>query len=663
MAHIDAGKTTITERILFYTNKSHKIGEVHEGNTTMDWMKQEKERGITITSAATTCFWKNNQNKIIRINIIDTPGHVDFTIEVERTLRVLDGAIAVFDAVAGVEPQSETVWKQANKYNVPRLCFINKMDRIGANIKKCIKMIKERLNVQPLIIQMPIGQEKSFYGIIDLLSKKSILWNKKNKHEYSIEEIPIKKKDEIEKQRLILIENIIESNEELMNKYLMEEEIGINDLKHELKKKIIKGGVNPVLLGSAFKNKGIQLLLHAISDFLPSPIESNYINNNKVKINNTCALAFKIMNDPYVGSITFIRMYSGELKCGNIILNSRRKKKEKIGRIMIIHANKREEIEKCINGDIVGISGLKYTITGDTLCDIHESIILEKIKFPEPVIEIAIEALSNDDHCKMIKSINRLIYEDPSIKIKIDHETNQTKISGMGELHLEIILDRLRREFNVNVKTGKPEVAYKETINGRYTIDYIHKKQTGGAGQYARVKIIFEKNNVGSGYTFINKITGGNIPKEYIPAIKKSIYQSSKTGVIKGYPLIDFKAILIDGDYHTVDSSALAFEIAAKYAFKEGAKNASPIILEPIMKVEINIPTEHLGSVIAHINQIHGEIKEIISNNKYQLIKSYIPLSCMFGYVNKLRTMTKGRGYYNMYFLHYKKYKEKKLKK
>jgi len=668
MAHIDAGKTTTTERILFFTKKSYKIGEVHDGNTNMDWMEQEKERGITITSAATTCFWKDCNGEKIRINIIDTPGHVDFTIEVERSLRVLDGAVAVFDAVSGVEPQSETVWRQADKYNVPRICFINKMDRIGANFEKCIDMIKERLNIKPLIMQIPIGKEKEFSGVIDIINAKYVKWGNDKIGKINIKKIPIELTNIYRREKVVLIEQVIENEESIMQEYLMGNEIKTETLKSVIRKNVIENKLVPIFCGSALKNKGIETLLDGVVEYLPSPVDNAYVDvmnkdssNNSInkKIlktgKNLCALVFKIMNDPFVGYISFLRIYSGSIKPGSTVLNSNRNKKERIGRIMLMHANNREEI-KCGNmGDIVAVSGLKDSFTGDTICDCKEKIMLENIEFPEPVLEVAIEPKSQEDYKKMSFALNRLIYEDPSLKIKIDKDTNQTKISGMGELHLDIILDRMKREFNVNATIGKPEVAYKETIIGKYKIDYIHKKQTGGSGQFARVKILFESNKIGKGFSFINKIIGGKIPKEYIPAIEKSIYNVSRNGILLGYPVVDFKATLLDGAYHEVDSNTLAFEIAARNAFRIGIKNALPIILEPIMKVEIITPTEKIGNILAHLNSIRGQVLEMKIEKNTQIIKSMVPLSSMFGYVNKLRTMTQGRAVYNMSFKNYRK--------
>ena len=667
MAHIDAGKTTTTERVLYYTGKSHKIGEVHEGNATMDWMEQEQERGITITSAATTCFWKSESGKLCRVNIIDTPGHVDFTIEVERALRVLDGAVAVFDGVAGVEPQSETVWRQADKYNVPRMCFVNKMDRVGADFYRCVDMIVDRLGAKPAVMQLPIGSEDNFLGIIDLVLNKSIVWKgDKLGAEYEYGEIPADLKDKAAEYRANLIEVIVEADDEVMEKYLAGEDLTVDEIRGCVRKGVLKGMFVPVLCGSAFKNKGVQPLLDAVVDYLPSPIDippaKGMLSSNHEEIEvvssdggKFCALAFKVMNDPFVGSLTFVRVYSGVLKSGVTIYNATREKKERVGRMLLMHANNREDVKECHAGDIVAIAGLKTSSTGDTLCELGCEIILEKMEFPEPVIEVAIEPKTTQDQEKMSVAIARLVAEDPSLRVSTDIETNQTKLAGMGELHLEIIVDRMRREFKVDANIGAPQVAYRETIDGSYEIDYTHKKQSGGAGQFARAKILFEKLEPGEGYQFVSKIVGGNIPKEYIPAIEKGIGQISKTGVIAGYPLIDFKATLLDGAYHDVDSSALAFEIAAKAAFRKGMKRASPVLLEPIMDVEVITPDDYIGDVIGHLNSIRGQVLGMEPRGNAQTIKAKVPLATMFGYVNTLRSMTQGRAQYSMQFANYEK--------
>ena len=667
MAHIDAGKTTTTERILYYTGKSHKIGEVHEGNATMDWMEQEQERGITITSAATTCFWKSKSGHECRVNIIDTPGHVDFTIEVERALRVLDGAVAVFDGVAGVEPQSETVWRQADKYNVPRMCFVNKMDRVGADFYRCVDMIVDRLGAKPAVMQLPIGSEEDFLGVIDLVTNQSIIWkDDKLGAEYEYGEVPEDLKDKVEKYRANLIELVVESDDELMEKYLAGEGLSTEEIRRCVRKGVLRGLFIPVFCGSAFKNKGVQPLLDAVVDYLPSPVDIHaakglkVLNDEEIEVKSSdegklCALAFKVMNDPFVGTLTFVRIYSGVLKSGMTIQNTIKDKKERVGRMLLMHANNREDVKECFAGDIVAIAGLKATSTGDTLCEMGYDVILEKMEFPDPVIEVAIEPKTTQDQEKMSVAIARLVAEDPSLRVSTDSEINQTKLAGMGELHLEIIVDRMKREFKVDANIGAPQVAYRETIEGSYQIDYTHKKQSGGAGQFARVKILFEKAEQGEGYQFVNKVVGGNIPKEYIPAIEKGIGQISKTGVLAGYPLIDFKATLIDGAYHDVDSSALAFEIAGKAAFREGMKNASPVILEPIMDVEVITPDDYIGDVIGHLNSIRGQVLGMEPRGNAQIIKAKVPLATMFGYVNTLRSMTQGRAQYSMQFANYER--------
>lgn len=668
MAHIDAGKTTTTERILYYTGKSHKIGEVHDGNATMDWMEQEQERGITITSAATTCFWKKHNNKECKINIIDTPGHVDFTIEVERSLRVLDGAIAVFDAVAGVEPQSETVWRQADKYNIPRVCFVNKMDRVGANFEKCLNMVVDRLGARAIAMQVPIGTEHNFIGVVDLVSNRAITWQSdKLGAEYQYMDVPDNLKDSVQKHRANLIESIVEVDDSIMEKYLSNSEISVEEIKYCIRKGVLKSLFVPVFCGTAFKNKGIQPLLDAIVDYLPSPLDVSSakalkIGNKLEKIdipssdNDKCyALAFKVMNDPFVGSLTFIRMYSGTLQSGLTIYNTTKQKKERVGRMLLMHANNREDVKQCFSGDIIAIAGLKHTSTGDTLSGENNNTVLEKIEFPDPVIEVAIEPKTTQDYEKMSTAISRLVAEDPSLKVSSDKETNQTKLAGMGELHLEIIVDRMKREFNVDADIGAPQVAYRETIEGSYQVDYTHKKQSGGAGQFARVKIIFEKGEHGKGYRFVNKVFGGSVPKEYIPAVEKAIAQVSQNGIIAGYPVVDFSATLVDGAYHDVDSSALAFEIAAKSAFREGMKNALPILLEPVMDVEVITPRDYIGDVVGHLNSIRGQVLGIEVRANAQIIRASVPLATMFGYVNTLRSMTQGRANYSMQFANYSK--------
>ena len=659
-AHIDAGKTTTTERILYYTGKSHKIGEVHEGGAVMDWMEQEQERGITITSAATTCRWKNKQ-----INIIDTPGHVDFTIEVERSLRVLDGAVAVFDGVAGVESQSETVWRQADKYKVPRMCFINKMDRMGANFYQCVEMIKDLLGAKPLIIQLPIGIEENFKGIIDLIKMRAVIWKDETLGaEYFEEDIPANMKEKAEEYRIKLIDMIVELDDHVMEKYLLGEEVTVEVIKRLVRKGTVKGEFYPVLCGSAFKNKGVQPLLDAVVDYLPSPIDIGTVKGIEVSTGEEkdfsisidepfAALAFKVMNDPFVGSLTFIRIYSGKINSGTAVMNTVKNKREKIGRMLLMHANNREDVKEASAGDIVALAGLKDTTTGDTLSGIENQVILERMEFPEPVIELAVEPKSTADQEKMGLALSRLAAEDPSFRVSIDHETGQTVIKGMGELHLEIIIDRMRREFKIEANIGAPQVAYRETITKICEIDYTHKKQSGGAGQFARVKIIFEPLNPGDGFIFESKIVGGAIPKEYIPGVEKGLNNIRESGVIAGYPMIDFKATLIDGAFHDVDSSVLAFEIAAKAAFKEGMLKGNPKLLEPIMKVEVITPDEYMGDIIGDLNSRRGQIQSMDPRGNAQVVTANVPLAEIFGYVNTLRSLSQGRAQFSMIFSHY----------
>lgn len=666
MAHIDAGKTTTTERILYYTGKSHKIGEVHEGAATMDWMEQEQERGITITSAATTCFWKGRDDgKSYRINIIDTPGHVDFTIEVERSLRVLDGAVAVFDGVAGVEPQSETVWRQADKYSVPRICFVNKMDRTGANFYMCVDMIVSRLGAKPIVMQLPIGSEDKFTGVIDLVRMKAIVWLEDTLGaKYEVVEIPADMKAKAEEYRNKLVEQAVEMDDEVMESYLAGKEIAEKDIIKCVRKAVLKSILVPVFCGAAFKNKGVQPLLDGVIDYLPSPAEIQPAKGTNLKDDSECiveakddanciALAFKIMNDPFVGSLTFVRIYSGMLKSGTSIMNTNKDSKERVGRMLLMHANNREDIKEAFAGDIVALAGLKNTTTGETLCDEAADMVLDKMKFPNPVIEVAIEPKTTADQEKMGVAINRLCAEDPSLRVKTDQESGQTVLAGMGELHLEIIVDRMKREFKVEANVGAPQVAYRETISKKYDVDYTHKKQSGGAGQFARVKITFEPLSPGEGFVFENKVVGGNIPKEYIPAVEKGLEDVRMSGIQAGYPAIDFKATLNDGAYHDVDSSSLAFEIAAKAAFREGMQKAGPKILEPIMEVECITPEDFMGDVIGHLNSIRGQIQGMEAKGNAQVIKANVPLATMFGYVNTLRSMTQGRAQYTMQFSHY----------
>ena len=660
IAHIDAGKTTTTERILYYTGKSHKIGEVHDGAATMDWMEQEQERGITITSAATTCFWKDH-----RINIIDTPGHVDFTIEVERSLKVLDGAVVVFDGVAGVEPQSETVWRQADKYNVPRMCFVNKLDRTGANFFMTIDMITDRLGASPLVIQLPIGSENSFRGIVDLVSNKAIIWKEEKLGAlFSIQDIPEDLVNQSKKYRDKLVEKVVEENDQIMESYLNGKEPSIEEIKKCIRLGTIKGSFVPVLTGSAFKNKGVQPLLDAVVNYLPSPKDVESVKgislSDETELSRKCddnepfsALAFKIMTDPFVGSLTFARIYSGTISSKDSVLNSTSNRKESIGRMLLMHANNREEIKVAHSGDVIALVGLKQVTTGETLCDINNPIILEKMDFPDPVIEVAVEPKTKIDHEKMGTALGRLAQEDPSFRVTTDEESGQTIIKGMGELHLEILVDRMKREFKVEANVGAPQVAYRETISKLSDVDYIHKKQSGGAGQFARVKIRFEPGDPGSGYEFINKIKGGNVPTEFIPGVQKGLIVQQQTGVIAGYPCIDFKATLYDGAFHDVDSSVLAFEIAARAAFREGAAKAGPVLLEPLMKVEVVTPEEYMGDVIGDLNSRRGQIQEMNTRGNANVIDAMVPLANMFGYVNNLRSLTQGRANYSMQFDHY----------
>ncbi|MBF8246442.1 MAG: elongation factor G [Rickettsia sp.] len=659
-AHIDAGKTTTTERILYYTGKSHSIGEVHEGESVMDWMEQEQERGITITSAATTCFWKNKQ-----INIIDTPGHVDFTVEVERSLRVLDGAVAVFDGVAGVETQSETVWRQADKHNVPRICFVNKMDRIGADFYKCVAMIKDRLNASPLVINLPVGEGEKFSSIIDLIKMQMVKWEDgSNGMKFDYDVISDEYIEQAEKYREILLESLSEIDEDIMEKYLSAENISEDAIHNAIKKSTISGSFVPVLCGSAFKNKAVQSLLDAIIYYLPSPEDLPNISATSIRSNEKIevvakldapfvAIAFKVMNDIFVGSLTFVRIYSGKISTGDSILNVSKNKKERVGRMLLMHSNNREDIKVASVGEIVAIAGLKNTTTGDSLSAIGSNILLEKIDFPEPVIQLAVEPKSVADQEKMSLALSKLASEDPSFRAKTDHETGQTIISGMGELHLEILVDRMKREFKVEVNVGHPEVSYRETITKSGEVDYTHKKQTGGAGQFARVKMIFEPLDVGKGFEFNSKIVGGAIPKEFIPGVEKGLKDILTTGVVAGYPMVDFKVTLIDGAFHDVDSSVLAFEIAAKNAFREVVPKSGPKLLEPIMKVEVLTPEEYLGDVIGDLNARRGNILDMDSKSSTQIINAHVPLSEMFGYVNNLRSLSRGRAQYNMIFAHY----------
>jgi len=662
MAHIDAGKTTTTERILFYTGINYKIGEVHEGAATMDWMAQEQERGITITSAATTCQWEGHT-----INIIDTPGHVDFTVEVERSLRVLDGAVAVFDAVAGVEPQSETVWRQADKYNVPRICFVNKMDRVGAEFHRTVDMIVTRLNAVPLVVQLPWGVEADFKGVIDLVWNRALVWSGEGKGEaYEIVEIPSDHLEVTREWRDKLIETLAENDDELMEMFLEGTAPTPEQLKAGIRRATIAGKINPVLCGTAFKNKGVQPMLDAITDYLPSPLDIGAIVGHKVgdeaiEISREpsddeplSALAFKIMSDKYLGKLTYLRIYSGTLKSGAALLNSTKDRKERIGRLLRMHANKQEDIEIAGAGSIVAVAGLKQTTTGDTLCDPDNPVILESMTFPTPVIQVAIEPKTKADQEKLGVAIQRLAEEDPTFQVHTDEETAQTIIAGMGELHLDILVDRMKREFNVEANVGKPQVAYRETIRRKVEkVDYTHKKQTGGSGQFARVIIDLEPGDSGDGeggYEFINKVTGGRIPREYIPAVDQGCQEAMQFGILAGYPLVDVVVTLQDGAFHDVDSSELAFKIAGSMAFKEAARKADPALLEPIMAVEVRTPEDYMGDVIGDINSRRGIIQAMDDIAGTRVVRAKVPLSEMFGYVGDLRGRTQGRASYSMEF-------------
>ena len=659
MAHIDAGKTTTTERILFYTGVNHKIGEVHDGAATMDWMEQEQERGITITSAATTCFWKGH-----RINIIDTPGHVDFTVEVERSLRVLDGAVAVFSAVDGVQPQSETVWRQADKYNVPRMAFFNKMDRVGADFKMCVNDIKEKLGGNGVPIQLPIGAEDSFEGIIDLIEMKEYLFKDETMGaDYEVIDIRESLLADAEEARAHLIDSIVETDDELMEKYFAGEEISVEEIKKALRIATIAGTVVPVTCGTAFKNKGIQPLLDAIVAYMPSPVDIAEVTGTDPKTDEKisrkpgdeekfAALAFKIVTDPFVGRLSFFRVYSGVLEKGSYVLNSTKNKKERMGRLLQMHANKREEIEVVYSGDIAAAVGLKDTTTGDTLCDENAPIVLEKMEFAEPVISVAVEPKTKADQEKMGTALSKLAEEDPTFKVTSDQETGQTIISGMGELHLEIIVDRMKREFKVEANVGNPQVAYRETILGSSDVEEKYAKQSGGRGQYGHVKIRVEAND-GKGYVFVNEITGGAIPREYIPAVDKGIKEALETGVLAGYPVQDVKVTLYDGSYHEVDSSEMAFKIAGSMAMKKALRAANPVLLEPIFKLEITTPEEYMGDVIGDLNSRRGTVAGMNDRNGAKIINGAVPLSETFGYATDLRSKTQGRATYSMEFEKY----------
>ena len=661
MAHIDAGKTTTTERILYYTGVSHKIGEVHDGAATMDWMEQEQERGITIPSAATTCFWNDK-----RINIIDTPGHVDFTIEVERSLRVLDGSVCVFDSVAGVEPQSETVWRQADKYGVPRMCFVNKMDRIGANFYRCVDMIKDRLGAVPLVTQLPLGSESEFKGLIDLIRMKAIVWeDEKLGAKFADQEIPGELLDEANKYREQLIESVVEMDDEIMEQYLDGKLPTEDQIKSLIRKGTIESKFVPVLCGSAFKNKGVQPMLDAVVDFLPSPLDVPSIKGVRYQKEDESivrkssddepfsALAFKIMNDPFVGSLTFMRVYSGQIEAGSSVLNSVKEKRERFGRMLQMHSNSREDIKVACAGDIIAVAGLKDTTTGDTLCDSENAVILERMEFPDPVIEVAVEPKTKADQEKMGVALQRLAAEDPSFKVSVDHESGQTVMKGMGELHLEILVDRMLREFKVDATVGAPQVAYRETITQQTSVDYTHKKQSGGAGQFAKVVMNFEPLDKGEGFIFESKIVGGRVPKEYIPGVEKGIKASTESGFLAGFPVIDLKCTLVDGAFHDVDSSVMAFEIAARAAFREAMPKANAVLLEPMMKIECVTPEEYMGDIIGDLNSRRGQVSGMEQRGVNHVINGMVPLANMFGYVNNLRSMSQGRASYTMTFDHY----------
>ncbi|ALG61860.1 MULTISPECIES: elongation factor G [Citromicrobium] len=679
MAHIDAGKTTTTERILYYTGKSYKIGEVHDGAATMDWMEQEQERGITITSAATTTFWtaedptmdpmsdpealRANQEKH-RINIIDTPGHVDFTIEVERSLRVLDGAVAVFDGVAGVEPQSETVWRQADKYGVPRMCFINKLDRTGADFYYCVNSIIERLGATPLVLYLPIGAESNLQGVVDLVGNRAIIWESEGLGaSYKHVAIPEDMADKAAEYREKLIETAVEQDDDVMEAYLEGKEPDVATLKKLIRKGTMARAFVPVLCGSAFKNKGVQPLLDAVVDYMPSPLDvpaiKGVLPDSDVEETRPssddepfAALAFKIMNDPFVGSLTFTRIYSGKLSKGSV-LNSVKEKKEKIGRMLLMHSNNREDIEEAFAGDIVALAGMKDTTTGDTLCDPAKPIILERMEFPEPVIELSVEPKTKADQEKMGVALNRLAAEDPSFRVSTDHESGQTIIKGMGELHLDILVDRMKREFKVEANVGAPQVAYREYLGREVEVTYTHKKQSGGSGQFGEVKVVVTPGERGAGIEFVDEIKGGNIPREYIPAIEKGFREQAESGHLVGFPIIDFSIRLIDGKYHDVDSSAIAFEIAGRGAMREVAQKAGIKLLEPVMKVEVVTPEDYLGDVIGDLNSRRGQIQGTDTRGNAQAVEAFVPLANMFGYVNELRSFTQGRAQYSMQFSHY----------
>ena len=660
MAHIDAGKTTTTERVLYYTGKSHKIGEVHDGAATMDWMEQEQERGITITSAATTAYWNDK-----RINIIDTPGHVDFTIEVERSLRVLDGAVALLDANQGVEPQTETVWRQADKYGVPRMIFVNKMDKIGADFFVSVQMVKDRLGAKPIVLQLPIGSESNFAGVVDLVKMKAIIWDDESLGaKFHEEAIPADLLDQAKEYHDKLVEQAVELDEAAMEAYLEGKDVGLDKIKALIRKGTVTNQFVPILCGSAFKNQGVQPLLDAVVDYLPSPLDVPPIKAIDAKSGDETErkpsddaplsmLAFKIMNDPFVGSLTFCRIYSGKVESGSTLANTVKDKKERIGRMLLMHANHREDIKEAYTGDIVALAGLKDVTTGDTLCDPTKPVILERMEFPEPVIEVAVEPKTKGDQEKLGVALHRLAQEDPSFRVAVDHESGQTIIKGMGELHLDIIVDRMKREFKVEANVGAPQVAYRETVSKRAEGDYTHKTQTGGSGQFARVKLVIEPNEQGKGFEFENKVVGGNVPKEYVPGVAKGVQSVIDAGVLAGFPILDTKVTLIDGAYHDVDSSVMAFEIASRAAFREGALKAGPKLLEPMMKVEVVTPEDYVGGIIGDLTSRRGQVRGQETRGNAAVISAMVPLANMFGYVNNLRSMSQGRAQFTMQFDHY----------
>ena len=661
MAHIDAGKTTTTERVLYYTGKSYKMGEVHEGSATMDWMEQEQERGITITSAATTCFWRDH-----RINIIDTPGHVDFTVEVERSLRVLDGAVAVFDGVAGVEPQSETVWRQADKYNIPRICFVNKMDRVGADFFRCVEMIRERLGANPVPIQLPVGMEADHIGVVDLIAMKAVVWKSETLGaEFESRDVPADMRARAEESRQALVEAAVEMDDDVLAAFLDGEEPDAETIRRCLRIGTLAGRIVPVLAGAAFKNKGVQPLLDAVCDFLPAPtdvppVRGTVSGKGDQEVARACnddeplaALAFKVMTDPFVGSLTFVRVYSGVLESGRQVFNAGKGRKQRVGRMLLMHASAREDIDEARAGDILAIAGLKDTTTGETLCDPARPVALERMEFPEPVIEVAVEARTKADQDKLSLALARLAEEDPSFRVSADPESGQTVIRGMGELHLDILVDRMRREFKVDANVGRPQVAYRETLSREAEVDYTHRKQTGGAGQFARVKIVLEPLEPGDGFVFQSEVVGGAVPREYVPAVEKGIDEARRVGIVAGFPVIDFKARLIDGAAHDVDSSSMAFEIAARAALRDGLRGAVPVLLEPVMKVEVVTPEDYLGDVIGDLNARRGQVGGMEPRGNARVVRAMVPLATMFGYVNTLRSLTQGRAQFTMEFDRY----------